>query len=45
MYEFTYDRASKLPNKDSNAIDDWGYYNGKTISDRRWGTEQQQGGI
>ena len=44
VYEFTYDRASKLPNKDSNAIDDWGYYNGKTISDRRWGTEQQQGG-
>ena len=22
VYEFTYDRASKLPNKDSNAIDD-----------------------
>lgn len=42
VYEFTYDRASQLPDKDSNAIDDWGYYNGKTGQRGSWGTQAQQ---
>lgn len=42
VYEFTYDRASQLPDKDSNAIDDWGYYNGNTGQRGLWGTQAQQ---
>lgn len=42
VYEFTYDRASLLPDKDSNAIDDWGYFNKKTNIGKKWGTQAQQ---
>ncbi|WP_289291569.1 MULTISPECIES: hypothetical protein [Bacteroides] len=42
MYEFDYDRASSLPDKYSNAIDSWGYYNGKSASGTKWGTASQQ---
>lgn len=42
VYEFNYDRASLLPGKDSNAIDDWGYYNGMRSVNKKWGTQQQQ---